>query len=389
MTIQRQLGFWAVATVAAVLLLLLLRDVLLPFVAGFVLAYLLDPVADWFERRGFGRLGATLVILVLFVLVLMLALVLLVPLAARQLSLFVEGLPALVSRLQALLAEQGAPILERIGGQDALADMQRSVGDLVQQGTVWIGAFLRSLWSGGQAIISIFALLVVTPVVAFYLLVDWDRMVRTVDGWLPVRHRATIRELAREIDRAIAGFIRGQAAVCLLLGTFYAVGLSLIGLNFGVLIGMTAGLLSFIPYVGSLTGLVLSVGVAIVQFWPEWTWIVATLAIFVVGQFIEGNILSPKLVGASVGLHPVWLMFALLAFGTLFGFVGLLLAVPLAAAVGVLMRFGLRKYLQSSLYHGAPPGGDPLQESPPMERPSLERPALGVGSPPIGPDPHA
>jgi predicted PurR-regulated permease PerM len=164
MTIQRQLGFWAVATVAAVLLLLLLRDVLLPFVAGFVLAYLLDPVADWFERRGFGRLGATLVILVLFVLVLMLALVLLVPLAARQLSLFVEGLPALVSRLQALLAEQGAPILERIGGQDALADMQRSVGDLVQQGTVWIGAFLRSLWSGGQAIISIFALLVVTPV---------------------------------------------------------------------------------------------------------------------------------------------------------------------------------------------------------------------------------
>jgi predicted PurR-regulated permease PerM len=167
------------------------------------------------------------------------------------------------------------------------------------------------------------------------------------------------------------------------------VGLSLIGLNFGVLIGMTAGLLSFIPYVGSLTGLVLSVGVAIVQFWPEWTWIVATLAIFVVGQFIEGNILSPKLVGASVGLHPVWLMFALLAFGTLFGFVGLLLAVPLAAAVGVLMRFGLRKYLQSSLYHGAPPGGDPLQESPPMERPSLESPALGVGSPPIGPDPHA
>ena len=173
-----------------------------------------------------------------------------------------------------------------------------------------------------------------TPVVAFYMLVDWDRMVRTVDSWMPVRQRETIRAIAHDIDRAIAGFVRGQALVCLILGTFYAVGLSVIGLNFGALIGMTAGLLSFIPYVGSLTGLILSMGVAIVQFWPDWTMILATLGIFVFGQFVEGNILSPKLVGESVGLHPVWLMFALLAFGALFGFVGLLLAVPLAAAIG-------------------------------------------------------
>jgi predicted PurR-regulated permease PerM len=216
-----------------------------------------------------------------------------------------------------------------LGGADALADVQRSVGDLVGQGAAWIGAFVGRLWAGGQAILSVFALLVVTPVVAFYLLVDWDRMVEKVDEWLPLRQRDTIREIARDIDGAIAGFIRGQAAVCLILGTFYAVGLSLIGLNFGVLIGMTAGILSFIPYVGSLTGLLLSVGVAIVQFWPDFTWIAATLGVFVFGQFVEGNILSPKLVGASVGLHPVWLMFALLAFGSLFGFVGLLLAVPL------------------------------------------------------------
>jgi predicted PurR-regulated permease PerM len=161
-----------------------------------------------------------------------------------------------------------------------------------------------------------------------------------------------VRQLAREIDGAIAGFIRGQAVVCFLLGTFYAVGLTLIGLNFGALIGMSAGLLSFIPFVGSLTGLILSVGVAIVQFWPDWTWSVATLAIFAAGQFIEGNILSPKLVGASVGLHPVWLMFALLAFGSLFGFVGLLLAVPLAASIGVLARYALSRYLASPLYHG-------------------------------------
>jgi predicted PurR-regulated permease PerM len=152
--------------------------------------------------------------------------------------------------------------------------------------------------------------------------------------------------------------VRGQAAVCFILGTFYALGLTLVGLNFGSLIGMSAGLLSFIPYVGSLTGLLLSMGVAIVQFWPNWTWILATLAIFVVGQFVEGNILSPKLVGASVGLHPVWLMFALLAFGSLFGFVGLLLAVPLAAAVGVVARYALGRYMASQLYNGVgvPPG---------------------------------
>jgi predicted PurR-regulated permease PerM len=172
---------------------------------------------------------------------------------------------------------------------------------------------------------------------------------------MPTRNRDTIRAIARDIDRAIAGFVRGQALVCLILGTFYAVSLALIGLNFGALIGMTAGILSFIPYVGSLTGLILSVGVAIVQFWPDWTMIAATLGIFIFGQFVEGNILSPKLVGESVGLHPVWLMFALVAFGALFGFVGLLLAVPLAAAIGVIARFALRQYLASPLYRGTEP----------------------------------
>jgi predicted PurR-regulated permease PerM len=265
-----------------------------------------------------------------------------------------------VARLQALIVEQGGPLLERFGGPEALADMQSSIGNLVGQGAAWFGRFLQSLWSGGQAIISIFALLVVTPVVAFYLLVDWDRMVATIDAWVPVRHRDTVRRLAREIDDAIAGFVRGQTAVCLILGTFYAVALSLIGLNFGALIGMVSGILTFIPYVGSLTGLVLSAGVAVVQFWPDWTMILATLGIFIFGQFVEGNVLSPKLVGDAVGLHPVWLMFALVAFGSLFGFVGLLLSVPLAAAAGVLARFALQRYLASPLYHGGrtvlPPG---------------------------------
>ena len=365
---QRHLAFWLAVLAGAVAALYLLSDVLLPFVAGFAVAYLLDPVADRLERVGISRLAATLVILVVFVLVLVLALMLLIPLAAHQLAVFVERLPATIARLQELIAAQGSPLIDRLGGREALADVQRSLGEIVSRGIAIGVAFLRGLWTGGAALLSVFGLVVVTPVVAFYLLVDWDRMVASVDAWIPLRHRDTVRRLACEIDEAIAGFVRGQAAVCLILGTFYAVGLALIGLNFGVLIGLLSGLLTFIPYVGSLTGLVLSVGVAVVQFWPDWTWILATLGIFVAGQFVEGNFLSPKLVGASVGLHPVWLMFALLAFGSLFGFVGLLLAVPLAAVVGVLARFAISRYLASPLYTGhapLPPPGPP----PPLPRP--------------------
>jgi predicted PurR-regulated permease PerM len=227
------------------------------------------------------------------------------------------------------------------------------LGDLVSQGAGWLTTFVKSLWSGGQALISIFSLMVVTPVVAFYVLNDWDRMLATVDGWVPRRQRETVRHLAREIDIAIAAFVRGQTGVCLILGSFYALGLTLTGLNFGLLIGLVSGLITFIPYVGSMTGLVLATGVAVAQFWPEWTPILAVVAIFFVGQFLEGYIIAPKLVGESIGVHPVWLMFALFAFAYLFGFVGMLLAVPLAAALGVIVRFGLRRYLQSPIYTGA------------------------------------
>ncbi|MDR6871872.1 putative PurR-regulated permease PerM [Bosea sp. BE125] len=352
MTLQRQIGFWLASLVVFVLLLVLLRDVLLPFVAALALAYLLDPLADRLERMGLGRLAATIVILFVFLLVFVLALVLLAPLLGQQLAGLVQRLPADAAKLQALVLERGAPWLERLGGAKLATEAQSSLGNLVGEGTKWAGSVLQSLWTGGTAIIGVFSLLVLTPVIAFYLLVDWDRMIATVDGWLPLDHRDTIRGLLHEMDVAIAGFLRGQALVCLLLGIFYAVGLSLLGVNFGALIGIISGFLSFIPYVGSLTGLVLAVGVAIVQFWPDWTWPLATLAVFAAGQFLEGNIFQPKFVGGSIGVHPVWLMFALLAFGTLFGFVGLLLAVPLAAVMGVLCRFALRQYLASNIYHG-------------------------------------
>ncbi len=214
---------------------------------------------------------------------------------------------------------------------------------------------MASVFAGGRAILDIIGLLVVTPVVAFYLLYDWDRMIAGIDNWMPRQHVETVRQIARDIDAAMAGFIRGQGSVCLLLGLFYAISLSLAGLNFGFLIGSVAGLISFIPYVGSIVGFVLAVGVALVQFWPEWIWIVVVAGIFAVGQFFEGNILQPRLVGSSVGVHPVWLMFALFAFGSLFGFVGMLVAVPVTAAIGVLVRFGIGKYMQSRIYAG--PGG--------------------------------
>lgn len=349
---QRQVVMWVAAGIAGLALLYLLGDILLPFVVGAALAYLLDPLADRLERIGIGRLGATIVILCLFVLVFVLGLVVLVPIVVNQIVAFAEQLPSYVQRLQVLIAEQGAPLVERVGGQDALAQVQRSIGDLVGQGAAWVATFLRSIWSGGKAVAGLVSILVVTPVVAFYLLVDWDRMIRTIDSWVPPRNRATVRRLGREMDRAVSGFVRGQSTVCLFLAAFYATGLSVVGLNFGGLIGMMAGLISFVPYVGSLTGLFVSVAVALVQFLPNWTWVGVTLGVFLVGQFIEGNILSPKLVGNAVGLHPVWLMFALLAFGSLFGFVGLLLAVPLSAMLGVLARFAIERYRTSEMYIG-------------------------------------
>lgn len=350
MSIQKQAGFWLAAFAATVFFLWLFSDILLPFVAALALAYLLDPVADRLEKLGLGRLGATLLILLVFVLVLVLVLVLILPLVIRETTAFLASLPGYATRLQSLLVERGQPLLDYLGIEISGPDLQRSIGEVVANGASYLGTVLATLLASGQTLISAFSLLVLTPIIAFYLLVDWDRMVATVDGWLPLRTRDTVRRLAREIDDVLSRFIRGQATLCLILGGFYAVALTVLGLNFGALIGLVAGLLSVIPYVGSITGLLLSVGVAIVQFWPDYVWVIAVLAVFLFGQFVEGNFLSPKLLGGAVGIHPVWLMFALFAFGSLFGFVGLLVAVPLAAMVGVLTRFALGRYLQSPFY---------------------------------------
>ncbi len=348
---RRQVFFWLGAAAFLALFLFVFSSILLPFVAGMALAYFLDPVADRLERYGLSRLAATIVILISFIVVLLLALVLIVPVLASQLADFAVRVPEYVGQLQTLFTHFDPQWLERVLGVNA-DDLREGLSALLAQGAGFLTGLLQQIWSSGMALINIGGLLVVTPVVAFYMLLDWDRMIATVDGWVPRDHVETVRELARDINAATAGFVRGQGTLCLVLGAMYAIALTIAGLNFGLLIGLFAGLISFIPYIGSLVGLVLSVGVATVQFWPDWLMIAVVACIFFGGQFIEGNILQPKLVGKSVGLHPVWLMFALFAFGSLFGFVGLLVAVPASAAVAVLVRFALRKYLASPMYKG-------------------------------------
>ena len=354
MRFERNVVFWVAALAVFVALLWLLSPILLPFVLGMAIAYVLDPLVNQLSKRGVSRLLAAVLILGGFVVALALLVLLIAPVLAKQLSAFIDNVPAYALRLQAFVSDPSHPWIKRIIG-DNLTGTDKSVGDLMNQTVGYLTGLLASLWAKGQALISIFSLLIITPVVAFYLICDWDRMVAALDRLVPVPQRETVRNLGREIDTTIAAYVRGQSGVCLILGSYYATGLTLAGLSFGLLIGVISGLISFIPYVGSLTALILSLAVALAQFAPDWTRIVIVAGIVLFGQFLEGYVVAPKLVGESVGLHPVWLIFALFAFGYLFGFVGLLLAVPLAAGSGVLIRFALARYFASPLYTGNRP----------------------------------
>jgi predicted PurR-regulated permease PerM len=351
-TLGRQIVFWVAAAVGFLLLLRLFEGILLPFVGGMFLAYLLNPIARWLERRGLNRVVATSLILIVFLIVGIVGMVVILPAIFNQITGFLERVPTYIAHLQAFLSEHAETnrLADAIG-VDA-TELQSAVTNLVSQGTSWAGSVVKSVWSGSQALISVLSLVVVTPVIAFYLLIDWDRMVKTLDNLLPREHADTIRELLREMDRAVSGFIHGQVSLCLILGVFYAVALVAVGLNHGLVIGLMAGFISFVPYLGSGLGFVVSVGVAFNQFWPDSVMVGIVVAIFLIGQFLEGNVLQPKLVGGRVGLHPVWLIFALFAFGYLFGFAGMLIAVPASAAVGVLVRFFVRRYRESRIYQG-------------------------------------
>ena len=338
----RPLVFWIVAVALVVMMVVLLRQVLLPFVAGFALAYLLDPLANRLEQFGIKRAAATLLILGLFILGVITLLMVAVPIVGAEIAALIENLPAYIKRVQALVVDPNHPWLSKIIGV-GLVEAQHSSSELTSMGASWLPDLLRSLWSDGRAMLSIFSLLVVTPIVTAYLVYDWNRIIVAFDEAVPLAQRNTVRALAREIDDKITGYLRGQGIICLILAAYYVIALRTFGLNHALLIGLVTGLIGFVPYLGSLTGLLLSVGVAIAQFGPSWTPVLVVVGIFFVGQSLADYVLVPYLVGSKVHLNPVWLIFALFAFGYLFGLVGLLIAVPLAASIGVLVRFALRQ----------------------------------------------
>ncbi|MBX3508086.1 MAG: AI-2E family transporter [Parvibaculum sp.] len=355
MSIQRQALIWASVIAVFIALTWALKGILLPFVAGMAIAYFLDPLADRLEKYGLSRLAATAVITIFFLLLAVVLMIVLVPVLYNQLIALIEITPRLMQRGQDWLISIGDGRLGRFLGVHG-ADVEKAISESLGGSLDWLMKFMSSLSSQGMQIVALISLVVVTPVVAFYLLLDWDRMIEKIDGLLPRDHQETIRMLAREINEVLAGFIRGQVIVCVVLGLIYAVGLTLVGLRFGLIVGIIAGIISFIPYLGTIVGFVIGVALALFQFTPDYVSIGLVVAVFAFGQFIEGNFLSPKLVGDRVKLHPVWVMFAIFAFAALFGFVGALLALPVAAALGVITRFVISQYRKSQLYLGSSPG---------------------------------
>jgi predicted PurR-regulated permease PerM len=362
--------FWLAGMVAAVLVLWLFGGVMTPFVAGMAIAYLLDPLCDRLQRLGLARWAATAAVLLLFVLLAIVVLLIAVPVIINQINQLIAAFPDYYQRFTQLVRPIVNELREQIS-EASFSELEKSFTQYIGSAASWIGSIMGSLWQGGMAVIDILSIVFITPVVAFYLMRDWDRMIATIDGYVPQPQQETVRMLARQVDFTLSRFVRGQLLVSLSLGLFYAVTLSLAGLNFAFLVGVVSGVLSIIPYVGTLTGLVASVGIAMVQF-DDWVMWVVILGIFLLGQFLEGNFITPKLVGESVGLHPVWVMFALVAGASLFGFTGVLLAVPVAAVIGVLARFALGRYRDSTLYLGVDLGVD-------GSAPAMAQPVKDIG----------
>ncbi|HEY9022277.1 MAG: AI-2E family transporter [Paracoccaceae bacterium] len=344
--VKDQFRYWGIAMAAFLVILWFLGDVILPFVLGGAIAYFLDPVADRIERMGASRALATTIITLSALLIFVLMALLVIPLLVQQAISLFETAPQLFENLQGFLTSRFPSLVEE---DSVLRQSLISIGETIRERG---GELLNTVLTSVNSLVGIVLLFVIVPVVAFYLLYDWDNMVAKVDDLLPRDHAPTIRHLAAEIDKTLASFIRGMGTVSLILGTYYAVALMLVGLQFGLVVGALAGLVTFIPYVGALVGGALAIGLALFQFWGDWVSIGLVAGIFVLGQIVEGNVLTPKLVGSSVGLHPVWLIFALSVFGSLFGFVGMLVAVPVAAVIGVVARFGIGGYKKSLLYRG-------------------------------------
>lgn len=345
---KKQWPFWLIMGAVLLLFLYAVKAILLPFVVGIMVAYFLDPLADRLERSGLSRNLSTLLITVSFFTIIIAAFSVLLPLLYQELEALILALPHLINEHQQRLLPQVNGWLHEID-----PNITQKITDGVKNASVtileYVANFIGGVMQSGLALVNLLSLLFVTPVVAFYFLRDWDKMVAKLYTLLPRRHAATIKQQLALVDSTLSGFIRGQTHVCVLLGVFYAVGLSLVGLEGGALIGFFTGLATFVPYVGMLLGTAIGLVVAWFQF-ETWQGVLTVAAVFAVGQVIEGNFVAPKLVGDKVGLHPVWLIFGMLAGGALFGLLGVILAVPVTAVLGVLIRFLTAQYLKSAYY---------------------------------------
>jgi predicted PurR-regulated permease PerM len=344
------LRFWGLAFLGFMLVIWLLKPMLLPFVMALALAYFLNPPTEALCRRGLSRSLAAGTIILSAILIVTLVLFLIVPVLEAQISAFIGAAPDYAAALRARVLPWLMQLAERLSPED-LQRLQTAAGDHAGEMVTWVGQFLRTVLSGGFAIFDILALIFITPLVAFYVLRDWSKLTSLIDRALPRPYYETIRTQLREIDQTLAGFVRGQALVCLTLATLYAGGLSIIGLEYGAAIGLTAGLLSFIPYVGTAFGWITSLMLGALQF-GALDKLGLILTVFAFGQILEGYFLTPKLVGDRVQLHPVWIIFGLFAGASLFGFLGMLIAVPVSAVIGVLCRFGMKTYQASGFYLG-------------------------------------
>lgn len=350
MTVGGRIRWWFAGAAAVGFLLWLLRDSLAPFLFGAAIAYFLDPVVDWLEAHKVRRSAGAALAMLATLFIASLALLLLLPILLQQIAGLVDQIPGLIERLRVHLAELAESGIAGVVGGAVLADILESVREPGLEAGI---NALKGALAGGIAAVDFLAFAVITPVVALYMLIDWDRILGHVDRLIPRDQLETVRRLARDVDAVLAAFARGQVLVCFSLAAFYSLALLTAGLDHAIAIGVVSGVISFIPYLGTGVGFVLSVGVALFQFWPEPIPVLVVVCVFVAGQLLESYVLTPRLVGRSVGLHPVWLLFALLAGGNLFGFSGLLVAVPVAAAIGVVVRFGEARYRQGAFYLGA------------------------------------
>ena len=342
--------FWAVVSGVALAALLLFSGILLPFAAGFVLAYLFHPIVGGMERARIPRGAAAFVIVAASMAMAVAFIAVIVPPLAAQLGQLIENLPVWYERAQSYLTEHYGPYLQHLTGPRKPGE-PAAAEQIGQHAASYLISQLQGLLKSGADLFNSLALLFLTPVVTFFLLRDWDKMIASLEDFLPRRQAPAIVEVAREIDSTISAYLRGTLIVLLVVSLFYMVSLGLIGLNYGLLIGLAAGLFSFVPYLGSTGGFLVSGAVALAQYWPDYRMPALVCGVFVFGQVVEGNVLTPFIVGNRVRLHPLWLLFALVASGYLLGFLGLVVSVPLAAALGVLVRHAIRKYYESPLHN--------------------------------------